>query len=90
MAREAKPKAFGSTDMGNVSYEVPSLHGAFVIPAPCACHNLDFAASAGTDHAHGIATTAAKGMAMLGMRVIVDDAVADGSRREFEAEDEED
>ncbi|KAF4956263.1 hypothetical protein FSARC_11619 [Fusarium sarcochroum] len=85
MPREIQPKAFGSTDMGNVSYEVPSFHGAFVVPTPSnvACHNPDFAAAAATDEAHSIAIKCAKGLAMLAFRVLVEDEVALSSKADF-------
>ncbi|KJK63416.1 M20 Peptidase Aminoacylase 1-like protein 2-like amidohydrolase subfamily protein [Aspergillus parasiticus SU-1] len=86
LPREVQAKAFGSTDMGNVSYVVPSFHGAFTIPVSSgvACHNLDFATAAATDEAHSIAIKCAKGLAMLAIRVLVEDKVAVAARRDFE------
>ncbi|KAE8376404.1 hypothetical protein BDV26DRAFT_294150 [Aspergillus bertholletiae] len=87
MPREVQAKGFGSTDMGNVSYVVPSFHGAFVIPVSSgvACHNPDFATAAATDEAHTIAIKCAKGLAMLAIQVLVEDNVAIAARRDFEA-----
>ena len=87
MPREAQPKAFGSTDMGNVSYVVPSFHGAFAIPVSSgvACHNPDFATAAATEEAHTIAIKSAKGLAMLAIRVLVEDKIALAARKDFEA-----
>lgn len=70
-----------STDMGNVSHIVPSFHGAFAVTstADVVAHNPGFAAAAGTDEAHGAAMSCAKGMAMLGLRVLTDDAIASGA-----------
>lgn len=78
--------ATASTDMGNVSYAVPSFHGAFGIPAPkdVVGHHPGFAAAAGTDEAHFAAIQCAKGMAMLGWRVLTDDGIAEGAKRDFE------
>lgn len=89
LPRELQPKAFGSTDMGNVSYVVPSFHGAFAVPVPSgvACHNPDFAAAAATTEAHNIAIKCAKGLAMLAIRVLVEDKVARGARADFEVEE---
>ncbi|EOD46205.1 putative metal-dependent amidase aminoacylase carboxypeptidase protein [Neofusicoccum parvum UCRNP2] len=86
--KEEEP-ATASTDMGNVSYAVPSFHGAFGIPAPknVVGHHPGFAAAAATDEAHAAAIQCAKGMAMLGWRVLTDDAIADGARRDFEHDD---
>ncbi|KKY13171.1 putative metal-dependent amidase aminoacylase carboxypeptidase [Diplodia seriata] len=81
--------ATASTDMGNVSYTVPSFHGAFGIPAPenVVGHHPGFAAAAGTDEAHAAAIQCAKGMAMLGWRVLTDDRIAEDARRDFEQDD---
>ncbi|KAL3496566.1 hypothetical protein BJX62DRAFT_221891 [Aspergillus germanicus] len=57
LPREVQPKAFGSTDMGNVSYTVPSFHG--------------------------------RGLAMLAVRVLVEEGVAEGARRDFEKEEDD-
>jgi len=79
-----------STDMGNVSHLVPSFHGAFIIPAgpEISAHNPGFAACAGTDEAHVAALTCAKGMAMLALRILVDDDLARRAREDFEVRDE--
>ncbi|KAI1375793.1 hypothetical protein F4677DRAFT_101174 [Hypoxylon crocopeplum] len=75
-----------STDMGNVAQVVPSFHGAFAIPAAAdvSIHNPKFAAAAGTDEAHGIALKCAKGMAMLALRVLLNDELASKARDDFE------
>ncbi|KAM5350022.1 hypothetical protein ACJ41O_006527 [Fusarium nematophilum] len=75
-----------STDMGNVSYLVPSFHGAFPIPTPpdVSMHNSKFAACAGTKEAHQSAIRCAKGMAMLAIRVLTEDGLARQARRDFE------
>ncbi|KAL1879447.1 hypothetical protein Plec18167_003902 [Paecilomyces lecythidis] len=82
---EYKP-ATASTDMGNVSYTVPSFHGGFAIPAPedVTGHHPRFAEAAGTDAAHEAAIKCAKGMAMLGLRVLMDPEIASNARRDFE------
>lgn len=79
-----------STDMGNVSHIVPSFHGAFAIPsaADVVAHNPKFAAAAGTDEAHAAAMRCAKGMAILGLRVLTDDAIAHGAWEDFRKPDE--
>lgn len=78
-----------STDMGNVSHIIPSFHGAFVIPAEkdVSAHNPAFAACAGTDKGHEAALNCAKGMAMLALRVLVDEDAAKQARRDFEQDD---
>jgi len=79
-----------STDMGNMSHLVPSFHGGFIIPAgpEIAAHNPGFAACAGTEQAHQAALTCAKGMAMLALRVLVDDNLAERAKADFEQPDE--
>lgn len=74
---------------GNVSYEVPSFHGVFAIPAPLDVtgHHPSFAAAAGTDKAHGAAIQCAKGMSMLGWRVLTDDKIAKSARKDFDSKD---
>ncbi|KAF2625502.1 metal-dependent amidase/aminoacylase/carboxypeptidase [Macroventuria anomochaeta] len=79
-----------STDMGNVSHIIPSFHGAFVIPAEkdVSAHHPAFAACAGTDEGHKAALNCAKGMAMLALRVLVDENVAKRTKEDFEQDDE--
>ncbi|UPX16911.1 uncharacterized protein EKO05_0007292 [Ascochyta rabiei] len=79
-----------STDMGNVSHIIPSFHGAFAIPADkdVSAHNPAFAACAGTDEGHKAALTCAKGMAMLALRVLLDDDVAKRAKDDFEQDNE--
>ena len=80
------PKRVTNTFEGNVSYEVPSFHGVFSIPTPpdVTAHHPSFSAAAGTDEAHNAAIQCAKGMAMLGWRVLSDDSLAEEARQEFE------
>lgn len=83
-----------STDMGNVSYHVPSFHGGFAIPtlpeAPhAASHVPEFTNATGTDDAHAAAIRCANGMAMLALRVLTDDSLAKGARDDFDKRDGE-
>lgn len=75
-----------STDMGDVSYVVPSFHGAFAIPCEksVAIHSAPFAGAAATDEAHDAAIQCAKGMAMLALSVLTDESLAQQARRDFE------
>ncbi|OAQ60047.1 metal-dependent amidase/aminoacylase/carboxypeptidase [Pochonia chlamydosporia 170] len=75
----------GSTDMGNVSHYVPSFHGMFSVTKEpdVVIHNPGFTACAATDEAHAEAMRCAKGMAMLAVRVLVDDVLADKAREDF-------
>lgn len=67
-----------STDMGNVSYRVPSFHGLVGIPTPGEfnCHDPRFTQAAGTEAAYAAAVRSARGMAMLGWRFVVEDDLA--------------
>jgi metal-dependent amidase/aminoacylase/carboxypeptidase family protein len=75
----------GSTDMGNVSHDNPSFHCAFAIPADAdvSIHNPRFAEAAGRPEAHKAAMMTAKGMSMLGIRVLFDDAIAGAALDDF-------
>ncbi|OAP55157.1 hypothetical protein AYL99_10857 [Fonsecaea erecta] len=75
-----------STDMGNVSFEVPSFHGAFPIPTEpgVSMHHPGFAGHAATDEAHRAAIQCAKGMSMLALRVLTDPQLAEAARKDFE------
>ncbi len=72
--------------LGNVSFEVPSFHGAFPIPtdADVSMHHPRFAGHAATDEAHKAAMQCAKGMAMLTLRALSDPKLAEEARKEFE------
>ncbi len=58
------PLAGGSTDMGNVSQNVPALHPWVRLPGVTASlHSVDYAAAAGTDEAYDVMTQSAVAMA---------------------------
>ncbi|KAM0425305.1 hypothetical protein ACHAPT_009361 [Fusarium lateritium] len=81
--------ASASTDMGNVSYLVPSFHGAFAITSDpgTAIHSPKFAEAASTSEAHAAAINVAKGMAMMAIRVLLEESLAGEARRDFETGD---
>ncbi|KAJ8106832.1 hypothetical protein OPT61_g9280 [Boeremia exigua] len=70
-------KGYG-TDMGNVSYECPSLHAVYNIPAGPGqeAHSIGFAQAAGKDDAFLATLRAAKGLALLGFTVLENSTVA--------------
>lgn len=78
-----------STDMGNVSFAVPSFHGAFGIPAAkdAMPHQAKFAEASGTEVAVDVALSCAQGMALLGWRVLTDDDFAAGAWKDFNTPD---
>lgn len=85
---EDKPST-ASTDMGNISYHCPTFHGGFAVACKddkVGCHHPDFAEAAGTDAAHDAAIEVGKGMAMLGLRVLLDKSVSRDAWRDFKEE----
>jgi amidohydrolase len=63
----------GSTDFGNVSQVVPALAPAFKIAPPgVVCHHQDFAAAAASGEADSAILAAAKVLATVAARVVLD------------------
>ena len=60
----------GSTDMGNVSYVVPSIHPYFSVGTTASCHTREFAQATNTDYAHERAVCAGKATAMTAIDVL--------------------
>lgn len=73
-----------STDMGNVSHVVPSIHPMFAIPTEAANHTPGFTVAAATREAHVATMRAATGLAMTALDVLTRRAVLDAATREFE------
>ncbi|XP_065832974.1 xaa-Arg dipeptidase-like [Oscarella lobularis] len=59
-----------STDMGNVSHVVPSIHPWYSIGTDALNHTKGFTAAADTDYAHKQTLIAAKAMAMTAIQVL--------------------
>ncbi|KAF5613726.1 amidohydrolase [Fusarium subglutinans] len=76
----------GGSDFGNVSYECPSLHPLFIIPTLPTnnVHAPGFARAAGEPAAFDAAIKAAKGIAVLGVRLLLDEEFAKRTREAFE------
>jgi hypothetical protein len=74
----------GSTDMGNVSYEVPSFHGGFYIQTDGVNHTPQFTAGAGSEEGFKRSLCCAAGMAVVGCRVLGDDVFAEAVKKDFE------
>jgi amidohydrolase len=64
----------GSTDMGDVSHVVPSIHPwlAIVSEGVASCHERPFEEAAGTDHAGRTAVLAAKALARTAIEFLTD------------------
>ncbi|KAK3936643.1 p-aminobenzoyl-glutamate hydrolase subunit B [Diplogelasinospora grovesii] len=83
-----EPRDFlaGSTDMGDVCYECPGFHGAFGIETKEgeANHTKGFAAAAGTAESFERALECGRGMALVGWKVLSDDAFAEEMKADWE------
>ncbi|KAH9832533.1 amidohydrolase [Rhodofomes roseus] len=71
-----------STDFGNVTYALPSLHPNFTIPTEPngGNHTPQFTKSAGTIEAHRLAIKTIKALALTGFRVVDDAQFAEDVR----------
>lgn len=75
----------GSTDMGNVSYRVPSIHPMIAIaPANVVIHNPEFARWAKSDRGDKGVIDGAKAMAMTAIDFFCDPGLRDAARKLFE------
>ncbi|KAJ5771601.1 hypothetical protein N7520_002130 [Penicillium odoratum] len=74
----------GSTDMGNVSYEVPGFHGGFYIRTDGVNHTPQFTAGAGSEESFQRSLACAAGMAVVGCRVLVDDKFSSAIKVDFQ------
>ncbi|CEJ57947.1 Putative Metal-dependent amidase/aminoacylase/carboxypeptidase [Penicillium brasilianum] len=81
-----------SSDIGNVSYEIPTLHTMFGIPTPHNTfpHHPEYTASAGTDEAHAEALIVGKALAMTGWDMITNDELFETAHRQWKEEIERD
>lgn len=79
------PKAGkGSTDMGNVSYVVPSIHPSIAIgPRKLAGHSREFAEASVSERGHEAMLIAAKAMALTSVDLFTDEALMKKVKREF-------
>ena len=76
----------GSTDMGNVTYECPGFHGAYGIDTEKGQgnHTRPFADAAGLQKSFDRAVEWGKGMAIVGHRVLADDAFNDEVQKDWQ------
>jgi len=75
----------GSTDMGNVSWKVPSIHPTFQIGAFALNHTAGFTEVCATDAAHENMVQIGQALAMTGVDIALGESVADQARDEFAA-----
>ncbi|KAM6501120.1 hypothetical protein JOM56_004134 [Amanita muscaria] len=75
-----------STDFGNITYALPSLHPGFAIPTvpDGGNHTRAFRDAAATEMAHNACLSVSKALAGTGIRVLLDDEFFDEVKRTFE------
>jgi len=74
----------GSTDMGNVSYRVPSIHPMLAAaPLHCTIHNPEFAKWAASELGDAAAIDGAKALAMTALDFLFDTALQRSAREAF-------
>ena len=87
-ARETDPRVgAGSTDMGDVSHLVPSIHPylAIVDEGEALCHEHRFAAAAGSERGLETALCAAKALARTAVELLADERLRREVRDEWRA-----
>lgn len=73
-----KRKGKGSTDAGNISYEVPTAHGGIKIgPDDLAGHTVEFREAAKSEKGDQAIITGAKALALTGYRLLTDKDLLD-------------
>lgn len=77
-------EALGSTDMGNVSYVVPSTHVMYAIDSKAVNHSHAFTTAAITEIAHEKTLIASKGMAMTAIDVLCNPELMVKIKKDFE------
>jgi amidohydrolase len=76
----------GSTDMGNVSHRVPSIHPMLAVaPAGVIIHNAEFATWAASDKGDQAVIDGAKALAFTALEVMSDRGLLDTMKNDFEA-----
>lgn len=78
------PSSAGSTDMGNVSHRVPSIHPMIsCAPANVVIHNPEFAKWAGSDLGDKAVVDGAKALAMTAIDALTDKEMREAAKAEF-------
>ena len=73
----------GSTDMGNVSWVVPSIHPTFNVGMMALNHTPGFTQISATDAAHEAMLQAAQALAMTGVDLVLDADLLARAQAEF-------
>jgi amidohydrolase len=76
----------GSTDMGNVSHRVPSIHPMLAVaPAGVIIHNAEFATWAASEKGDAAVIDGAKALAMTALDLMADRGLLDAAKADFAA-----
>jgi amidohydrolase len=82
--RQAADSLQGSTDMGNVSQRIPSIHPMLAAAPPhCTIHNAEFTKWAGSEMGDAAAIDGAKALAMTALDFLADAALRERTRASF-------
>ncbi|HEY4599767.1 MAG TPA: M20 family metallopeptidase [Cerasibacillus sp.] len=80
----------GSTDAGNISYEVPTVHGYIKIgPDDLIGHTIEFREAAKSERGNEALLVGAKALARTGHRLLTDQQLLDDIKNEFKRRIEE-
>ena len=80
---DARLDSTGSTDMGNVSYALPSIHPMFGVGGMAFNHTPAFTDAAATDAAQASMVQVAQALAMTGVDVALDPDLLQRAKEEF-------
>ncbi|KAF9922183.1 hypothetical protein BGZ65_009803 [Modicella reniformis] len=87
--QEALPS--GSTDMGNVVHYLPGIHPMYnlsnlegIIDKSISNHSIEFTEKAKTDVAHVATLRSAKGLALTGLDVLLEDGFSEAVKHDFD------
>ncbi len=84
--KDLPPGYAGSTDMGNVSHRVPSIHPMLgVAPAGVIIHNAEFARYAASETGDAAVIDGAKSLAMTALDLMADAGQLAAARADFAA-----
>nr|MDO8133763.1 hypothetical protein [Candidatus Njordarchaeum guaymaensis] len=82
--QEPEEEGSGSTDMGNVSQVVPSIHAYIEIgPHGMPSHSIEFVKAAASEEGHRGLINAAKGLAMTSIDIFTNPELLGKIRQEF-------
>lgn len=75
-----------SSDVGDISYILPTMHPLFGIPVKepgIVTHHWAFTEAAGTDEAHDAAVTAGKSLCLVAWDILTSDAIYEAVKQDW-------